>query len=144
MFGFRRAGGDPLRQQRNVNHRREEIHPSVSWLVLIVMVLSSVFVYIGQMSVMSTSFMSIFGWYPAVESSAAEYASNYRYGEIGRTLLFSLGVLTILFSGGYKRIQNIMTGFSFPCALPFSWWPCGVFKSCLQFSQGLCHGFQRT
>jgi len=53
---------------------RKEIHPSVSWLVLIVMVLSSVFVYIGQMSVMSTSFMSIFDWYPAVESSAAEYA----------------------------------------------------------------------
>ena len=37
---------------------RDEIHPSVTWFVLVVMVLFNIFVNMGQMSVMTASFMS--------------------------------------------------------------------------------------
>jgi manganese transport protein len=92
---------------------RDEIHPSVTWFVLIVMVLFNIFVNMGQMSVMTSSFMSIFGWYPPPEGDISEYARNYHYGEIGLSLFFAGGILILLLSGGYKRAQNFMTGLLF-------------------------------
>jgi manganese transport protein len=99
---------------------RDEIHPSVTWFVLVVMILFNIFVNMGQMSVMTSSFMSIFGWYPPAGGDVSEYARNYHYGEIAFSVLFAGSILVLLLSGGYKRAQNLMTGllfFMFLCFL---------------------------
>jgi len=99
---------------------RDEIHPGVTWFVLVVMVLFNIFVNMGQMSVMTSSFMSIFGFYPPGPSAAAYYVRNYGIFEACLSVLFAGGILCLLLSGGYRRAQKIMTGllfFMFCCFL---------------------------
>jgi len=99
---------------------RDEIHPGVTWFVLVVMVLFNIFVNMGQMSVMTSSFMSIFGLYPPAASAAADYVSNYKIYEAVLSVVFAGGILWLLLSGGYRRAQNVMTGllfFMFCCFL---------------------------
>ncbi len=92
---------------------RDEIHPGVTWFVLVVMVLFNVFVNMGQMSVMTSSFMSIFGFYPPGSSVSAGYARDYKLCEVALSVVFAGGILWLLLSGGYQRAQKVMTGLLF-------------------------------
>ena len=51
---------------------RDEIHPLVTWIVLGVFVLFDIFVNMGQISVMTTSFLSFAGTYPPGATAGAE------------------------------------------------------------------------
>ena len=102
---------------------RDEIHPAVTWFVLVVMVLFNIFVNMGQMSVMTSSFLSLCGFYPPGESAAAELVRNYWLAGAALSVLFAVGILALLLSGGYRRAQNMMTGllfFMFVCFLAVS------------------------
>ncbi len=88
---------------------RDEIHPAVTWFVLVVMVLFNVFVNMGMFSVMSASFLSIFGHYPP-EGTAA---SGYTTAQAVLSLVFAAAVLSVLLTGNYKRVQKVMTGLLF-------------------------------
>ena len=90
---------------------RDEIHPGVTWFVVAVMVLFNIFVNMGQMSVMTASFLSAFGWYPPAAGAAD--AGSYKMAEVVLTIVFSGGLLAMLLSGGYERAQKIMTGLLF-------------------------------
>lgn len=92
---------------------RGEIHGSITWAVLLVMVIFNIFVNMGQMSVMTSSFMSIFGYYPAGPDATVEYARNYHLAEIALSIVFPIAILTLLVSGGYQRAQKVMTGLLF-------------------------------
>jgi Mn2+/Fe2+ NRAMP family transporter len=64
----------------------------------------------GQMSVLTSALMSLFGFYPPDEVATAAYASSYHRWEIGLSLLAGLGIIWLLTSGGYERMQRVMTG----------------------------------
>lgn len=90
---------------------RDEIHPAATWFVVVVMVLFNVFVNMGQMSVMTASCLSAFGWYPPAADAAD--AGSYRIAEMVLSIVFSGGLLALLLSGGYARAQKFMTGLLF-------------------------------
>jgi len=90
---------------------RDEINPAVTWFVVVVMVLFNIFVNMGQMSVMTASFLSAFGWYPP--DPGAEDAGSYKLAEVALSVILAGGLLTLLLSGGYQRAQKFMTGLLF-------------------------------
>lgn len=89
---------------------RQSIHPLVAWLIFAINVPVHLLIGMGQMSVLTSALMSLFGWYPPLESSAQDYASHYQLAEVALSFLAGLGVLWLLTSGGYQRMQKIMTG----------------------------------
>src|SRR3972149_5770831 len=89
---------------------RDEIHSSVTWFVLIIMVLFNIFVNMGQMSVMTASFMSVFGFYPPDQAAPEGIRQLYKFCEIVLSITFAGGMLWLLLSGGYQRAQKGMTG----------------------------------
>lgn len=92
---------------------RDEIHPGITWFVLIVMVLFNFFVNMGQTSVMTDSFLAMIGFYPPTPNSPDNYAHFFRTMQIVLSIVFPLGILVLLLSGGYKRAQRLMTGLLF-------------------------------
>lgn len=99
---------------------RDEIHPSVTWFVLLVMILFNFFVNMGQMSVMTDAFLSMIGYYPPTADATPEYQRFFKTAQIALSVLFPCGLLALLLSGGYKRAQKMMTGllfFMFLCFL---------------------------
>lgn len=89
---------------------RQHIHPSVAWLILAINVPVHLLIGMGQMSVLTSALMSIVGFYPPDAASSADYATRYHYWEIGLSLLVAAALLVLLTSGGYQRMQKIMTG----------------------------------
>lgn len=88
---------------------RQHIHPGVAWLIFAINIPVHLLIAMGQMSVMISAFMSIFGFYPPEAGSAGDYAGNYHIAEIGLSLSLGLLLIWLLSSGGYQRMQRVMT-----------------------------------
>ena len=88
----------------------EHLHPGVGWLLLAINIPVHLLIGMGQMSVMTSAALSLFGYYPP--ETAAELASNnYRNVELVVSLAFAGGIVWLLTSAGYQRMQRCMTAF---------------------------------
>ena len=88
----------------------EHIHPSAGWLLLIIMVPVHLFICMGQMSVMTSAALSLFNYHPPA-SAAALADSSYQAVEMVLSLVLAAGVLWLMASEGYSRMQKFMTAF---------------------------------
>lgn len=89
---------------------RRRIHPGVAWLIFAINIPVHLLIGMGQMSVLTSALMSLFGFYPPEAGADAAYAVAYHRWEIGLSLLAGLGIIWLLGSGGYQRMQKVMTG----------------------------------
>ncbi len=88
---------------------REHIHPGVAWLIFAINIPVHLLIGMGQMSVMTSALMSLFGFYPPGAGSSADYLTNYHAAEIALSLLIAAAIVWLLSSGGYQRMQKVMT-----------------------------------
>ncbi len=88
---------------------REQIHPSVAWLIFAINIPVHLLIGMGQMSVMTAALLSLFGFYPPEIGAAGDYASGYHRAEILLSLGLGALILWLLSSGGYQRMQKLMT-----------------------------------
>jgi manganese transport protein len=88
---------------------REHIHPGVAWLIFAINIPVHLLIGMGQMSVMTSAMMSLVGFYPPEAGASAEYLSNYHYAEIILSLTAAVGIIWLLSSGGYQRMQKVMS-----------------------------------
>ncbi|MFK7958461.1 MAG: NRAMP family divalent metal transporter [Lysobacterales bacterium] len=87
-----------------------QIHPSVAWLFLLINVPIHLLVAMGQFSVMTSAFLSLFGVHPPeVGAGAAELARYQQFEWAGCVGLAAL-LLWLVLSQGYDRLQKAMTG----------------------------------
>ncbi|MEJ8566174.1 NRAMP family divalent metal transporter [Elongatibacter sediminis] len=86
------------------------IHPSVAWLFVLINVPIHILVGMGQFSVMTSAFLSLFGMHPPVPGGPADYAATYGNLEIIGSLALAAFVLWLVLSQGYDRMQKAMTG----------------------------------
>lgn len=91
---------------------RDEIHPVVTWFVLIIMVLFNLFVNMGMVSMLTAASMSVFGFYPPDSAAAASY-KGYNTAQFILAIAYAGIVWTLLSTGSYKRVQRILTGLLF-------------------------------
>lgn len=89
---------------------RTYVHPSAAWIILAINVPVHLLVGMGQMSVMTSAFLSIFSFYPPTEGVSEAYAVGYKVAEVALSLLAATGIYWLLSSGGYQRMQRAMTG----------------------------------
>ena len=88
----------------------EHLHPGVGWLLLAINIPVHLLIGMGQMSVMTSAALSLFEYYPP--DTAAEFAeSNYQTVELVVSLVFAAGIIWLLTSEGYQRMQRYMTAF---------------------------------
>ena len=88
----------------------EHLHPGVAWLLLAINIPVHLLISMGQMSVMTSAALSLFEIYPP--DTAAEFAdSNYQTVELVASLVFAAGIVWLLTSEGYQRMQRFMTAF---------------------------------
>ncbi len=85
------------------------IHPSMAWLLLLINVPIHVLVAMGQFSVMTSAFLSLFGLHPPSPGAAAAEIDRYLVFEIGTSLALGALVLWLVLSQGYERMQKAMT-----------------------------------
>ena len=88
---------------------RQRVHPSVAWLILAINIPVHLLIAMGQMSVMTSALMSLFGFYPPEPGAAATYANGYKIAEVVLSLGAAGGIVWLLASGGYQRMQKAMT-----------------------------------
>lgn len=88
---------------------RRQVHPGVAWFLLLVNVPVHFLIVMGQMSVMTSALMSIFGFHPPGDASGAAYAGNYRIAEIVLSLVCGGAVLWLVLAQGYQRMQKAMS-----------------------------------
>ena len=89
---------------------RQRIHPGVAWLILAINIPVHLLIAMGQMSVMTSALMSLFGFYPPEPGGAESYANAYRIAEVLLSIGAAGGIVWLLASGGYQRMQKAMTG----------------------------------
>lgn len=89
---------------------RTHIHPGVAWLILLVNVPVHLFIAMGQMSVMTSAFMSLFGIYPPDMAVADMESGMYQIYESVLAVMLAVVIIWMLTSEGYHRMQRIMTG----------------------------------
>ncbi len=89
---------------------RQRIHPAVAWLIFAINIPVHLLIGMGQMSVMTSALMSLFGFYPPQAGASAAYVASYHQWEIGLSLFAGTCIIWLLTSGGYQRMQKIMTG----------------------------------
>ena len=89
---------------------RQRIHPAVAWLIFAINIPVHLLIGMGQMSVMTSALMSLFGFYPPHAGASAAYVASYHQWEIGLSLFAGAGIIWLLTTGGYQRMQKIMTG----------------------------------
>ena len=87
----------------------EHIHPGVAWLLLAINIPVHLLIGMGQMSVMTSAALSLFGYYPT-DAGAGFSGHNYQSAELVLSLLFAAGIVWLLTSQGYQRMQRYMTG----------------------------------
>ncbi|MFT4766942.1 MAG: manganese transport protein [Glaciecola sp.] len=83
---------------------RTRISASLAWIILLLIVPVHFLVTMGQISVMSSAFMTLLG----VPADAAGGSLGLRL-EVLLSVLLSAAVLWLVFSRGYERMQRIMT-----------------------------------
>lgn len=88
---------------------RRHIHPGVAWFFLAINVPIHILVAMGQFSVMSSAFLSLFGMHPPAVGASPEQLSSYLKFEVGSSVGLGLLVLWLVLSQGYDRMQKVMT-----------------------------------
>ena len=88
---------------------REHIHPGIAWLIFAINIPVHLLIGMGQMSVMTSALMSLFGFYPPESGVSGEYSANYHNAEILLSALVGAGIIWLLSSGGYQRMQKVMS-----------------------------------
>lgn len=85
------------------------IHPSIAWILLLVNVPIHILVAMGQFSMMTSAFLSLFGAHPPGLSAPQAQIDQYLLIEIGTSIFLAGFVLWLVLSHGYDRIQKAMT-----------------------------------
>lgn len=88
---------------------RRHIHPSAAWLILLINVPIHILVGMGQISIMSSAFLSLFGFHPPAVDTTETYASRYLIAEVVSSLGLTAAILWVVLSQGYDRMQKAMT-----------------------------------
>lgn len=85
------------------------IHPSVAWLFLLINVPIHIFVAMGQFSVMTSAFLSLFGMNPPDLQTPQTPIDDYMLIEIFTSIVLAGFVVWLVLSKGYARMQKAMT-----------------------------------
>ena len=115
---------------------RENISTHIAWLIFLVHIPLHFLLVMGNMSVMTSSFLGLFGVYPPLEST--EQAGDfYQLYEIGLSLTFAVVITWLMVSGGYAAIRNILA------VLVFLLFVCFCVVAFAGFSEwkAILHGF---
>jgi len=88
---------------------RRHIHPGVAWFFLAINVPIHILVAMGQFSVMTSAFLSLFGMHPPTATAPPEQLSSYLKFEMGTSVGLAVLVLWLVLSHGYDRMQKAMT-----------------------------------
>lgn len=88
---------------------RKHIHPSVAWFFLAINVPIHILVAMGQFSVMTSAFLSLFGMHPPTAAASPEQLASYFKFEMGTSVGLAVLVLWLVLSHGYDRMQKAMT-----------------------------------
>lgn len=97
---------------------RENISPYLAWLIFIVHIPLHFLPVMGNMSVMTSSFLALLGVYPP--GIAGEAITNtYQVYEIGLSLLFAVTITWLMVSGSYTVIRNVLAALVFVLFLCF-------------------------
>ena len=92
---------------------RDEIHPALTWCVLLIMVGLNIYVNMAMVSMLTETSMSVFGYYPPDASSSAEYLQGYGRAQLVLAWLFGAAVFILLVTGSHKRVQRMLAGLLF-------------------------------
>ena len=84
---------------------RERINGALAWLIVLLIVPVHFLVSMGQISVMSSAFTSLLG---TADNGASRPLPLL--ADVVLSVLLSAGVLWLVFSRGYDRMQRVMTG----------------------------------
>jgi manganese transport protein len=87
----------------------KRIHPSVAWLLLLINVPVHLLVAMGQFSIMTSAFLSLFGLHPPTAETAQAQTDFYFSVEIATSILLACLVLWLMLFNGYDRMQKAMT-----------------------------------
>ena len=88
----------------------EHIHPGVAWVILAINVPVHLFIGMGQMSVVTSSALSLFGYHPP--AAATDFENSYfQVLDMIVSLVFAAAIIWLLTSEGYQRMQKFMTAF---------------------------------
>lgn len=88
---------------------RRHIHPGVAWFFLAINVPIHILVAMGQFSVMTSAFLSLFGMHPPTAAASPEHLAMYTKFEMGTSVGLAALVLWLVLSQGYDRMQKAMT-----------------------------------
>lgn len=88
---------------------RRHIHPGVAWFFLAINVPIHILVAMGQFSVMTSAFLSLFGMHPPTAAASPEHLALYFKFEMGTSVALAALVLWLVLSQGYDRMQKAMT-----------------------------------
>lgn len=88
---------------------RRHINPSVAWILLLVNVPIHILVAMGQFSMMTSAFLSLFGLHPPDLSTPQTQIDQYMLIEIITSIFLAVFVLWLVLSHGYERMQKAMT-----------------------------------
>ncbi|WOJ92195.1 divalent metal cation transporter [Congregibacter variabilis] len=83
---------------------RSRISASLAWIILLLIVPVHFLVTMGQISVMSSAFMALLG----LPMAPADFSPGI-WVQVLLSLVLSGGVLWLVFSRGYERMQRVMT-----------------------------------
>ena len=86
----------------------EHLHPAIGWLLLAINIPVHLFIGMGQMSVVTSAALSLFEYHPPAAAAGFE-SSHYQGVEIIVSLIFAAGIVWLLTSEGYQRMQKFMT-----------------------------------
>jgi manganese transport protein len=87
----------------------KHVHPGLAWLLLIINLPVHIFIIMGQMSVMTSSLMSLVGFYPPEVDATSQYVQNYQWSEIILSAFCAIAILWLILSQGYERMQKIVS-----------------------------------
>ncbi len=85
------------------------IHPSVAWILLLINVPIHILVAMGQFSIMTSAFLSLFGLHPPDLNSPQAQIDQYMLMEMATSIFLAGLVLWFVLSRGYERMQKAMT-----------------------------------
>jgi len=88
---------------------RRHIHPSVAWILLLINVPIHILVAMGQFSVMTSAFLSLFGMHPPAPGAPQTYIDQYVVIEMVTSVVLAGLILWLMLSNGYDRMQKAMT-----------------------------------
>ena len=88
---------------------RKRIHPSIAWMLLVIIVPVHIFVAMGQFSIMTSACLSLFGLHPPQTNALPGQADAYFKTEFVVSVLLGAAILWLVLSRGYTWMQKVMT-----------------------------------